>query len=53
LQKFLNVALDAVREFNASAAERTCAGCGNVHPLAYGMYAQNDDALEREARAAW
>jgi hypothetical protein len=53
LPKFLNFALEAVREFNVSATARTCAGCGNVHPISYGMYPQNDDELEKEARAAW
>lgn len=53
LKRFLASALNAVREFNASPAVRTCEGCGNVHPYAYGMYEQRDEAIERKGRVQW
>lgn len=43
----------AVRAFNADPATRTCPACGHVHPEAYAMEPQHDDAAEAAARAAW
>ncbi len=51
LRAFWNHGLDTARAFNAS--DRTCAGCGHVHPNAYGFDAQTDHTDEREGRATW
>ena len=53
LRGLLDRSLAAVREFNASPADRTCPACGSVHPLAYGFELEEDTAEERGARAAW
>jgi len=51
LAAFRAAELDAVRAFNAT--DRTCAGCGQIHPLAYGMEPAHDRAEERAARERW
>lgn len=52
LRAFWNHALEQARAFNGAPA-RTCAGCGNTHPYAYGFDKQLDDDREREGRSAW
>jgi hypothetical protein len=53
LRGLLERSLAAVRAFNADAAARTCAACGAVHPLAYGLEPEDDNDAERAARAEW
>ena len=53
LRGLLERSLIAVREFNANATDRTCSGCGSVHPLAYGFEVEEDNDEESAARAAW
>jgi hypothetical protein len=52
LDRFWTFALEQARAFNDST-ERTCSGCGNIHPLAYGFQQSADLPLEVEARAQW
>ena len=50
---FYQVQQEAVIEFNASDALRTCRTCGEVHPHAYSAFAWTDTPEQREARKVW
>jgi hypothetical protein len=50
---FYQVQQEAILEFNASEALRTCRSCGDVHPHAYSAYAWTDTPEQREARKVW
>jgi hypothetical protein len=50
---FYQVQQEAVREFNADEALRTCNNCGDVHPLAYSAFDWADTPEQRAARAIW
>jgi hypothetical protein len=53
LRGLIERALNEVRAFNADERARTCAGCGTVHPLAYGFEPLADTEEETVARASW
>jgi predicted RNA-binding Zn-ribbon protein involved in translation (DUF1610 family) len=50
--RFIEIALERVRAFNADAKSRACPKCGAVHPPIYGFYADADTPAERAARQA-
>ena len=51
-ERFLDFALQRVREFNADSQQRTCPNCGAIHPPIYGFRAEADTPEERAARLA-
>jgi hypothetical protein len=51
-ERFLDFALQRVREFNADRQRRTCPHCGAVHPPIYGFHEEADTPEERAAREA-
>lgn len=50
---FYHVQQQAVLEFNADDALRTCRNCGDVHPLAYSAFDWADTPEQRAAREIW
>lgn len=50
---FLSTTQEWVREFNADATARKCAGCGYSHPLGYGFDPQDDTEAEALERKSW
>jgi hypothetical protein len=50
---FPRTALEWVRQFNADAGVRSCAECGHVHPVGYGLDPSDDTPDEALARASW
>lgn len=53
LPGFYAVEDEAFRAFNGDVGLRTCAACGEVHPLAYSIFPWNDTPEEKAARALW